>query len=421
MKLVLEIVSPPAGCEPSKVFGEQGGRIGRAPECDWVLASPYVSRHHATVSCTGGTYYIESTGENGVAINDVQTLLQPQEYRELRNGDTIYIDEFEIRVVLAEAAPPPAPVLDHVDSSLALETNRDDLDPLRRLGAGAPLPGSGAGLSMAGPASWNHSPSVADHFRPPAPAVTSLPVAEDWNQTSFDRAPLSETPAPQPQSQSVSPPLRETLAPQHESVPPAPMPRSGDGAAFDLTAVLQQLGVDPAELSPQTADACAAIVESVLQGVIDVLRARTQFKSQLRLPAVRVRSTRNNPLDFAINAQAALGALLDDANPAYLPPAEAFAETFRDMRGHELATLAGIRAGVQSLTRMFDPKTLQDRFDGELRHAGFLPITAKLRYWQLYADFYEQLQGDADGAFQRQFGQAFAEAYARQLAALNKD
>src|SRR6187402_1539167 len=177
MNLVLEILNPPPGSEHRKLFGAQGGRIGRAPECDWVLASPYISRHHATVSCTGGTYYIESTGENGVAINDLQTLLQPQEHRELRNGDTLYIDEFEIRVVLSEAAPPPAPVLDRVDSSAALETNADDLDPMRRLGAGASLAGSGAGLSMAGPASWNHSPSVADHYRPPAPSVTPLPVA----------------------------------------------------------------------------------------------------------------------------------------------------------------------------------------------------------------------------------------------------
>lgn len=413
MNLILEIVSPagaPRGIDPRKVFGAQGGRIGRAPECDWVLASPYISRHHATVSCTGGTYYIEGTGENGVAINDVQTLLQPQEHRELRNGDTLYIDEFEIRVVLLEAPPPPAAVLDGMESSAARETNAGDLDPLRRLGAGASLPGSGSAdlSSMGGPASWNHSPSVADHFRPPSPDVPppALPVAEDWNQTSFDRALLRQAPPSPPQS---VPPL------------PTPIHRSEDRAGFDVTAVLRQIGVDPAELSPQTADAFAAIVQSVLQGVIDVLRARTQFKNQLRLPAVRVRNTRNNPLDFAINAQAALGALLDDANPAYLPPAEAFAETFRDMRGHELATLAAIRAGVQSLTRMFDPKALQERFDSELRHAGFLPLTAKLRYWQLYADFYEQLQGDADGAFQRQFGQAFAEAYARQLQALNKD
>ena len=188
---------------------------------------------------------------------------------------------------------------------------------------------------------------------------------------------------------------------------------------FDLTAVFRNSAWILPILDRRPPTHCAAIVQSVLQGVIDVLRARMQFKSQLRLPAVRVRSTRNNPFDFAINAQDALGALLDDANPAYLPPAEAFAEAFRDMRSHELATLAGIRAGVQSLTHLFDPKALQERFDGELRHAGFLPFAAKLRYWQLYADFFEQMQADADGAFQRQFGQAFADAYARQLEALS--
>src|SRR5688572_16019658 len=105
MSLVLEIVNPPStptGGDLRKVFGAQGGRIGRAPECDWVLASPYISRHHATVSFTGGTYFIEGTGENGVAINDAHALLQPREHRELRNGDILFIDEFEIRVVLSE-------------------------------------------------------------------------------------------------------------------------------------------------------------------------------------------------------------------------------------------------------------------------------------------------------------------------------
>lgn len=404
MNLILEVVSPasaPSGSDPRKVFGAQGGRIGRAPECDWVLASPYISRHHATVSCTAGTYYIESTGENGVAINDVHAPLAPQEHRELRNGDTLFIDEFEIRVLLSEAASRPAAALDRMDSP-ALESNAADLDPLRRLGMGASMLG-GATTALAGAASWDHSASVADHYSPPSPAVTRqpMPVAEDWNQTSFDRAPLRQAPPPQPESPRL---------------PPAPPAAESEG--FDLTAVLRQLGVDAADLEPQTANALAAIVQSVLQGVIDVLRARAQFKSQLRLPAVRVRSARNNPFDFAINAQDALGALLDAANPAYLPPADAFSEAFRDMRSHELATLAGIRAGVQSLTNLFEPKALQERFDGELRHAGFLPFAAKLRYWQLYADFFEQLQGDADGAFQRLFGQAFADAYARQLEAL---
>jgi len=51
MNLILELMGPapsPASVR-RKVFGTDGGRIGRAVDCDWVLASPYISRHHATV------------------------------------------------------------------------------------------------------------------------------------------------------------------------------------------------------------------------------------------------------------------------------------------------------------------------------------------------------------------------------------
>src|ERR1700730_6711831 len=65
MNLTLEIVSQNGqslGPERRKVFGPEGGRIGRAPDCDWVLANPYISRHHATGRWISGTYYIKSTG-----------------------------------------------------------------------------------------------------------------------------------------------------------------------------------------------------------------------------------------------------------------------------------------------------------------------------------------------------------------------
>ena len=92
MELTLEVVSPNGqalGPARRKVFGPEGGRIGRAPDCEWVIANPYISRHHATVRWISGTYYIESTGENGVAVNSPQALLPQRERRALRNGDRI--------------------------------------------------------------------------------------------------------------------------------------------------------------------------------------------------------------------------------------------------------------------------------------------------------------------------------------------
>lgn len=107
MNLILEVVSPNGhslGPARRKVFGPQGGRIGRASDCDWVLTDPYISRHHATVRCIGNTYYIESTGENGVAISTPQAMIPQRERRPLKNGDRLFVDEYEIAVTIAAAA-----------------------------------------------------------------------------------------------------------------------------------------------------------------------------------------------------------------------------------------------------------------------------------------------------------------------------
>src|SRR5690349_8903194 len=115
MELVLQIVNGGgAGARESerrKTFGRVGGRIGRAADCEWVLPSPYVSRHHATVSHAGNTFYIESTGENGLALNDPTQMLPRFDRHALKDGDRLFIDEMEIVVTLAgagmasEAAP----------------------------------------------------------------------------------------------------------------------------------------------------------------------------------------------------------------------------------------------------------------------------------------------------------------------------
>ena len=116
MNLILELVSrdgqDPSG-EPRKVFGVEGGRIGRASDCDWVLRSPYISRYHATICCIDGTFHIVSTSENGVALNDAHTMLPQLENRALKDGDHLFIDEYEIAVSISAAVPvamPTAPV-----------------------------------------------------------------------------------------------------------------------------------------------------------------------------------------------------------------------------------------------------------------------------------------------------------------------
>ncbi len=580
MNLTLEIVSSNGaslGPARRKVFGPEGGRIGRSPECDWVLPNPYISRHHATIRWISGTYYIESTGENGVAIGTPQAIVPKLERRALKHGDHIFIDEYEAVVgldsVVAEVpspapgagigafAPADDPFADPgpTRSSRALvepfEPAQEELDPLKHLG------GRGASPVVTAPrqeSGWNHTPGVSDHFAPPPAAPVAPVIPDDWDKTSFGRAKPTPAgapgqmpaapgpvhgapaipddwdktsfsqkpavppaaarpgsmPAPAPASgpglrpgpaagvaptprpaisgagpagaaqssaaqgtrlmgrpaaaQPISPdtaaaqPASRTASPRNPAVPafaaqtpppqtpgalspaaptpspspaptptpqwplpspqPAPVvrPEGPQPGGFDVAAFLMSAGLDPASIPPETAGALGQVLRSVVQGVIDVLRARAEIKEQFRLSQTIVKTAENNPLKFAVNAEDALGSLLGRRNPAYLPPVEAFEDAFDDIRFHQLAMLAGMRAGFDHVLSRFDPQQLQENFDKRARRGGLLSMSAKSRYWEQFTEEFQELAGDRERAFRRLFAEEFAAAYEKQLELLKR-
>jgi len=548
MELTLEVVSPNGqslGPARRKVFGSEGGRIGRSPDCEWVLANPYISRHHATVRWISGTYYIESTGENGVAVNSPQALIPQRERRALRNGDRIYLDEYEIAVAIAVAdapapmasgpmsfAPADDPLASLVGSSRStgvvdpLEPSHDELDPLKQLG------GTRGASTAPMDVKWNHTPGLNDQFTPPsvpartgsaaaipddwdrtslqragsaapAPFAPMAPVAtggsaaipDDWDKTSFQQrqpappvappppaqpqvptpgsggqrarsAPMPLRPAPVGTEPASPPPLRQPPvqqrpaqqgsledllsqpvadADEQATVPPKPVrpaptarpvpppvaasaaatavPGSTAAAAsagdFDVTTLLRSAGVDPASVPPETAASLGLILRTVVQGVVEVLQARTEVKNQFRMALTRIKTAENNPLKFSVNAEDALNSLLGRRSPAYLAPVEAFEDAFDDIRFHQMAMLAGMRAGFENALQRFDPQRLQEVFDKRVKR-GMLQMGAKSRYWELYAEEFRELTGDADDAFKRLFGEVFAEAYEQQLEELKR-
>ena len=98
MFLVLEVIGPNAatlGAAARVVFTAKGGTIGRRAGNDWVLGDPHVSGRHARVRSVGGTFFLEDAeSANGVVVNG--TKLHPGEPFPLKDGDSIFIDPFEI-------------------------------------------------------------------------------------------------------------------------------------------------------------------------------------------------------------------------------------------------------------------------------------------------------------------------------------
>jgi len=162
-----------------------------------------------------------------------------------------------------------------------------------------------------------------------------------------------------------------------------------------------------------------SILRSVVQGLIEVLRARSEIKTEFRMPVTQVKVSENNPLKFAANAEDALGNLLGRRNPAYLGPQEAFDDALNDVRFHQLAMLAGVRAGFDNLLDRFDPTQLQEAFERQGKRGGLFG-GGKSTHWERYTERYQEMTKDRDDTFRRLFGEEFARAYEQQLSVLKR-
>ncbi|NUO71884.1 MAG: type VI secretion system-associated FHA domain protein TagH, partial [Frateuria sp.] len=234
------------------------------------------------------------------------------------------------------------------------------------------------------------SSGMADHFHPPGVAGQRDALPENWDLTMGDFAPRA-APAPTP-----------TPAP-----PPAPAIAAPAAAPFAAPAAVPV----PAAGLPSELD---AIFRIVVDGVMDVLRARAEIKNTFRLPVTLIQRSENNPLKFAPTADEALQKLLSPANGAFLSGTDAFQDAFDDIRCHQMAMLAGVRAGFEAVLAHFNPDRLEQEVDGGKRSA----FSGKSRYWERYRENFEGLAKDPDECFRRLFGDEFARAYEEQLARL---
>ena len=107
MILTLEITGSQAeklGAARRKVFNATGGTIGRLPDNYWALPDPYISSRHALIRYVDGAFYIEDTSTNGVFVNSQSNQLVKGQPYELKSGDWIFIEPFEIRASITSQA-----------------------------------------------------------------------------------------------------------------------------------------------------------------------------------------------------------------------------------------------------------------------------------------------------------------------------
>jgi len=348
----------------------------------------------------------------------------------------------------AERSPPPAPpaqpapvfaaeptpVPGFAADAVPAVADAEDLDALLGLG-GAPAadmpaaPGE-AGSDMSVP--LDAMPFKPELTEPPAlfgahpddiiPGLTSdlsPETSPDVTAAAAFDAPVAAQPSFQPAAHTPAhapAPVEPLTRPTQVVSPSRPAAPVAAGASGDTAALLAQM-LELGNLDQQQLDALTPEVVAVLQVTIrhllELLRARSSIKNELRLDRTMIQPVENNPLKFALTERDALRYLFGEHSGAYMSGSRAVTEAFDDVAAHQMALLAGMRSAYEKMLARFSPQALETRF-GEAAAKGLL-ANKKARLWDAYADYFDTLSKDPETSFTRLFGEDFASAYETQV------
>lgn len=433
MSLCLTITSyhkiTPGQC-PEKSMGQGVMAIGRSSDNDWVLPDPerLVSSQHCVIQYKDGRYYLTDNSTNGVELVKAGIRMRRGNSEPLQDGELIRIGDYEIQAridfnvqaidshpfagdspnsfeaLMGAVASQPAPtpmIAPQFQGASAMETLPDLFDFL-------------SPTAVPPPTVADHVPSEQHDFRPPAPVAVPAPekplvqgsvIPEDWDLFSDAPAPVVNA-APAPAPIIPPPPVVEPVAlPVANAEPPPDL----------LQAFLRGAGLD--QLRLDKADACAQM-ESIgrsyrlmVEGLIDVLRARASLKGEFRMQQTMIRPAENNPLKFAPNADEALLLLLRHGNQAFMAPDLAVRDSFDDLRAHQLAVMAGVEAAIKHLLTRFEPAQLEERMGKPGGLSSLFNGSRQAQYWQQFTELYSNISREAQDDFQDLFGREFSRAY----------
>ena len=351
-------VDPPASAE----FREQGGTIGRSPECTLVLADPdrIISRTHAVVSYASGRFLLKDQGTTVPVLINGRQIGKGRE-QVVNAGDELRIAGYAMRIDVARA-----------------DIVADDTTTILREGAML---------------SWR----------------------EDGRPVAQDRIATIIVPEPEGAATAAAPPV--AAAPS--SAQPGPnAARASSAAAGDdplMAALLKGAGVAglqvPGGLTPQFMEDVGAIMRESMKGVLDLLAARAHAKREVRADATIIVANDNNPLKFSPDLDAAVGHLLTPKGQGFMSPQRSLVDARDSLRTHQEGFVAGMQAALAAVLARFDPARLEARLLESSASGSFLAMNQKAKLWNLYEELYGQISRESETDFHFLFGEEFLRAY----------
>lgn len=463
---------PAAEC----IIDRSDARLGRADANDLVLPDEdgVVSRVHARIEYADGVYCLIDQSTNGTSLGDPQRCLENGQAVPLADGDLILIGPFTIRAEITPVDDEIAPELS-AERLIDLDApstkpdpfapDEEQLEPLSEMdgwSSEARRPDWFPVGDEEKPPAEQPSPvppprrasPLDQHMRAPRGAVPGGEIAQPPPAAEPDHVPTGYVPfadqfddfpssllademaIPQPatpdeplQHADQSPAAQPSVTAAGPVEPPPAAPAQPASEAIVDTVLLDAFlrGLEmssyrvPPEKAPEVMQQFGEMVRESVQGLIDILRLRAEFKHEFYVPATSIAPIANNLFKYSVNSTDAISRWLADSDQrAYMAPAQSTRQAFQDLAAHQLALIAGMEAAVAALLKRFSPDALEERIGKATVVEGMMPQVRRARLWEAFENEYRQIADQAAEDFQEILGQHFARAYTEQIKRLEQ-
>jgi predicted component of type VI protein secretion system len=366
-----------------KIFTKQAGRptlyqtrefdtlpvtIGRDATCTLALEDPlkHISRVHVELEEEEGTYWMSVVSKvNPVMVKGRR--YGPGTRLTLNSGDSFEMGEFEVQVFLPEEPR----------SGESAEAEKK---------------------SLIGMFAEDESAAEAAALPAPEPGIFDEPTFVSAEEPTY-----------------IGPPAKPPA-----QIPPAPAPTAAASMNEALHVFLEGAGMPHKELSPAQSERllrdCGAVLRAAVEGLMMLLIARSEMRKEFEAEERTMVAARdNNPLKLMADPHEAMQFILDptDSTGGFLDPVRSIGDACEDLRAHELALMAGMRAAILGALRRLDPQVLEKVF--EKSPGGFSFASRKSKLWETFVTEQRRLAQDGQEDFNKVFGRDFMSAYQAQL------
>ncbi len=424
------------GEQRTRVFGVNGGSIGRAPDNDWVLPDPkrLVSGHHCDIEYRSGKYWLADQSTNGVFVNESEDSVAETGPVALQDGDRLRLGDYEVlvsvddRIDFLPAASELHSAEKHLDSDIganfdldALLSPRDSHDAADsgsisvRNAFGLKLPkelreAAAAAIQRAEAQTQaevqTQSPVVVRPESKAAAAGDVGPAAAEWalKTRAVTRQELADAAARR----------QGRLQARQETLPFHQQASSWNDLKSALQAFCRGAGIDPAALSAEAQSMLPLLAGQLLReavvGLNDLQLARSTT-GPAAASAVSAQPPGSNPLRNSSSVEQALVRLFESHGRIYGGPVDALRDVLLEAKEHEFALDAAMRAGVKAVLEQLAPSNVADQFEQGRARTLAPGQDPRPKYWEHYAELYRVIVQNEVAGVPHPCVEAFIRAY----------